>query len=124
MVSRLDYLQRIVAAELPLDFKPVLSRLLAAIQAEMAGYGDYATLGSFLFNDLGTALVAHRLAPSAGLAELIYARAEGNAGLPVRKSRARLGRGRYSLWTGDVGLAIYLADCLRGEARFPTFDVS
>ena len=30
---------------------------------------------------------------------------------------------RYSLWTGDVGLAVYLWDCINGEARFPTMDV-
>jgi Lanthionine synthetase C-like protein len=30
---------------------------------------------------------------------------------------------RYSLWTGDPGLAIYLWDCLRGRAAFPTLDV-
>lgn len=33
------------------------------------------------------------------------------------------GRLRYSLWTGDPGFAIYLWDCLRGEAAFPTLDV-
>jgi Lanthionine synthetase C-like protein len=33
------------------------------------------------------------------------------------------GRLRYSLWTGDPGFAIYLWDCLRGEADFPTLDV-
>ena len=36
---------------------------------------------------------------------------------------ARLGRRRYSLWTGDVGLAIYVWDCVRGTARFPTLNV-
>lgn len=36
---------------------------------------------------------------------------------------ARHGQGRYSLWTGDPGFAIYLWDCLRGEAAFPTLDV-
>jgi Lanthionine synthetase C-like protein len=41
-----------------------------------------------------------------------------------REAREELGRGRYSLWTGDVGLAIYLADCLTtGVPRFPTVDV-
>jgi hypothetical protein len=40
-----------------------------------------------------------------------------------REAREQLGRGRYSLWTGDVGLAIYLADCRRGKPRFPTIDV-
>jgi hypothetical protein len=36
---------------------------------------------------------------------------------------ARYGRLRYSLWTGDLGVAIYLLDCLRGVAAFPTLDV-
>jgi hypothetical protein len=40
-----------------------------------------------------------------------------------REARNKLGRGRYSLWTGDVGLAVYLWDCLTGEPRFPTIDV-
>lgn len=40
-----------------------------------------------------------------------------------RETRAQVGQGRYSLWTGDVGLACYLRDCLSGEPRFPTVDV-
>ena len=38
-------------------------------------------------------------------------------------AKAEYGRGRYTLWTGDLGLAIYLHECLRGSARFPTVDV-
>lgn len=33
------------------------------------------------------------------------------------------GQLRPSLWSGDPGLAIYLWDCLRGRAAFPTLDV-
>jgi Lanthionine synthetase C-like protein len=40
-----------------------------------------------------------------------------------REARKEYGRGRYSLWTGDVGLAIYLWNCLTGLPRFPTVDV-
>ena len=40
-----------------------------------------------------------------------------------REARVRHGRGRYSLWTGDVGLAVYLRDCISGEPLFPTVDV-
>jgi hypothetical protein len=40
-----------------------------------------------------------------------------------REARVQYGKGRYSLWTGDVGLAIYLWDCLTTEPRFPTVDV-
>jgi hypothetical protein len=40
-----------------------------------------------------------------------------------RGSLAAVGRGRYSLWTGDIGLAVYLWDCITEEPRFPTIDV-
>jgi hypothetical protein len=40
-----------------------------------------------------------------------------------REARDQLGRGRYSLWTGDIGLAVYLWDCLTAEPQFPTIDV-
>jgi Lanthionine synthetase C-like protein len=29
---------------------------------------------------------------------------------------------RYSLWTGDVGAALYAADCLAGRGRYPFFE--
>jgi hypothetical protein len=41
----------------------------------------------------------------------------------TREAALRYGQSRYSLWTGDLGFAIYLWDCLRGEAHFPTLDV-
>jgi Lanthionine synthetase C-like protein len=40
-----------------------------------------------------------------------------------RVARTEFGRGRYTLWTGDIGLAVYLWDCIRAEAAFPTLDV-
>jgi hypothetical protein len=40
-----------------------------------------------------------------------------------RETRGELGRGRYTLWTGDVGLAVYLWDCLTAVPRFPTVDI-
>jgi hypothetical protein len=30
---------------------------------------------------------------------------------------------KYSLWTGDLGLAIYLRDCIEGAAHIPLYDV-
>ncbi len=36
------------------------------------------------------------------------------------RERERVGRLRFTLWTGDLGLALYLADCVRGEGGFPT----
>jgi Lanthionine synthetase C-like protein len=32
------------------------------------------------------------------------------------------GEGRYSLWTGDVGVALFAADCLAGRAAYPIMD--
>jgi hypothetical protein len=40
-----------------------------------------------------------------------------------RQARDAFGQGRYALWTGDVGLAIYLWDCLAAGPYFPTIDV-
>jgi Lanthionine synthetase C-like protein len=34
----------------------------------------------------------------------------------------RRGSGRYSLWTGDVGVALYAAGCLEADAAYPVFD--
>ena len=33
------------------------------------------------------------------------------------------GRHRFTLWTGDLGLALYVSSCLRADAAFPTLDV-
>ncbi len=33
------------------------------------------------------------------------------------------GRGRYTLWTGDPGLAVYLWHCVRGAGGIPSLDV-
>jgi Lanthionine synthetase C-like protein len=34
----------------------------------------------------------------------------------------RRGQGRYSLWTGDVGVALYAADCIDGVSRYPVLE--
>jgi hypothetical protein len=34
----------------------------------------------------------------------------------------RRGHGRYSLWTGDVGVAIYAADCIDGVSTYPVLE--
>ena len=38
----------------------------------------------------------------------------------VERERTSLGRGRYSLFTGDVGVALFLRHLLDGDDRFPT----
>jgi hypothetical protein len=40
----------------------------------------------------------------------------------VERERAGHGQGRYALWTGDVGAALFAASCLAGTAEVPTLD--
>jgi hypothetical protein len=37
----------------------------------------------------------------------------------VANTRTEFGRGRYALWSGDAGTALYLADCLAGAGDLP-----
>jgi hypothetical protein len=40
----------------------------------------------------------------------------------ARRLRESRGRGRYSLWTGDAGVAVYAADCLEARTRYPILE--
>ena len=40
----------------------------------------------------------------------------------IRRQRTSRGRGRYSLWTGDLGVGLYLADCLDARTAYPVLD--
>jgi hypothetical protein len=42
-----------------------------------------------------------------------------HAAAQVERAREQFGRGRYTLWTGDPGTALYLADCLEGAGDLP-----
>jgi hypothetical protein len=42
-----------------------------------------------------------------------------HAAARVERSRVEHGRGRYTLWTGDLGTALYLADCVDGDGNLP-----
>lgn len=45
-----------------------------------------------------------------------------HAAAQVEQGRREHGRGRHTLWTGDLGVAMLLASCLSADARFPTLD--
>jgi hypothetical protein len=45
-----------------------------------------------------------------------------HAAAQVEVARTRHGRGRNSLWTGDMGVACVLWNCIAGDDRFPTLD--
>lgn len=40
----------------------------------------------------------------------------------VERERHNIGRGRYTLWTGDIGVALYLRACIDADVAFPTID--
>jgi hypothetical protein len=40
----------------------------------------------------------------------------------VERLRVQRGRGRYSLWTGDIGAALFAADCIDSRASYPVVD--
>jgi lantibiotic modifying enzyme len=42
-----------------------------------------------------------------------------HAARQVEHARSENGRGRYRLWTGDLGSALYLADCIDGKGEPP-----
>jgi hypothetical protein len=42
-----------------------------------------------------------------------------HAARQVELSRSEWGRGRHTLWTGDLGTAVYLADCIDGRGEVP-----
>lgn len=46
-----------------------------------------------------------------------------NAVEQSREHRRQYGQWRYSLWTGDLGLALLLHDCVRGRSELPAIDV-
>ena len=45
-----------------------------------------------------------------------------HAAAQVERMRSTYGRGRYTLWTGDLGTALYLQCCISAEAAVPTLD--
>ena len=54
------------------------------------------------------------------------ARARAFAMHAIRQSDAlatQHGQRRFTLWTGDLGLAVYLWGCVSGDAALPTLDV-
>ena len=111
VIWALDYLHRAGATHAAGDFRPVFPKLIARTTDVFSNNSpaDYAKHGSLLFGDMGTALVAMRLAPAQDLADLVYARAEANNELPIREL----------MWgmPGSMLAAIHMAD-MTGETRW------
>jgi hypothetical protein len=45
-----------------------------------------------------------------------------HAAAQVERARTGYGQGRYSLWTGDPGVACFLASCIRADPAMPVLD--
>ena len=45
-----------------------------------------------------------------------------HAAAQVERMRNTHGRGRYTLWTGDLGTALYLRSCIEADAAMPMID--
>jgi hypothetical protein len=45
-----------------------------------------------------------------------------HAAWQVRSAHERFGRGRYGLWTGDLGVAVYLRQCITAQPGLPALD--
>ncbi len=87
VIWALDYLHRVGAVSVAEDFRPVLPKLLERTIADFKADTptDYEKHGSLLFGDMGAALLAMRLAPTSGFADLVFGRAEANIELPIRE---------------------------------------
>ena len=46
-----------------------------------------------------------------------------HAAAQVEADRRRHGRGRHTLWTGDLGVAIFLRQCLAGASELPAIEL-
>ena len=114
VIWALEYLHRIGATKARFDFDRVLPRLMEANEAEFAAR-DYAAHGSFLFGDLGTALVAMRMSPTPAIADAIHARADANTRLPVRELMWGL--------PGSMLACIHMAE-MTGEPRWPALFIA
>ena len=73
-------------------------------------------------------LIAIVLALAAGaalwtLAEYLLHRFAMHALTQTETMRDEHGRGRHTLWTGDLGVALYLRACLDVDDRWPLLDV-
>jgi hypothetical protein len=115
----------IVAAFADCPFStPALERLLRAGGEVVWQAGPLAKGPGFCHGTAGNGYAFLKLYKRTGEA-LWLDRARAFAMTAIAQCRAArrvYGQGRYSLWTGDLGLACYLRDCVNGEAGFPTID--
>ena len=106
-------------------FGPELDELLTAAGDLTWSAGPVAKGAGLCHGTAGNGYALLKLFERTG-SEVWLDRARAFAMHAIAQSDARaaeVGRRRYSLWTGDLGLACYLSDCIRAQAQFPTLHV-
>jgi lantibiotic modifying enzyme len=108
VILALDWLKRAGAIDYAQDFGPALPGMVERDNAWLKNM-PLGAYGSLLMGDLGTQLVAMRLAPDSRTADRIHERARDNNALPV-----------LDLMWGTAGsmLACVFMHALTGEGRF------
>ncbi len=108
VILALDYLKRARAIDYAQDFRPALPGIVERDNVWLKNF-PLGAYGSLMMSDMGTHLVAMRLAPDARTADRIHARASDNNALPV-----------LELMWGTAGsmLACLLMHEMTGEERF------
>jgi hypothetical protein len=84
VIWALEYLRRVGATKRQFDFRASMDRLLVDCRDQFHAFCDYGAHGSFLFGDLGAALLVMELTPDRAIADLIEARTIANQQLPLR----------------------------------------
>jgi hypothetical protein len=104
---------------------PVVDELLLAAGELTWAAGPVAKLPGLCHGVAGSGYAFLKLHARTGDAVWLE-RARAFAMHGIEQARAgveRYGQRKFSVWTGDLGLALYLWDCIRGIGEFPMMDV-
>lgn len=87
-------------------------------------FGPQAHAPSLWMGETGLLVVARRVGSALADLDRLRELVVENRGRPTweQVERERDRGGRYTLWTGDIGVALYLRACLDGDPTFPTMD--
>ena len=116
----IHYLQTVGAIDSTFDVATHLEATLEQNRQDYSQHSPYPQQSSYLFGELPLLLLQYKLSPADDKANQIAESIHKNNSQLSQKTYGQL---RYPLWTGDLGLAVYLWDCLQAQAQFPTVDV-
>ena len=107
----------------PRGDEPTLDALILRAGETVFGAGPLAKGPGLCHGTSGNGYALLRLHARTGEARwLERARAFATHAMAQLERRRELHGPRFSLWTGDLGVACFLWDCVRGEGGFPTLE--